>query len=260
VRSSLTPTPRLIFCFVHDIAIMTASSNPPQADESLARLVAVRSRVASAAKAANRSASDVHLLAVSKVQPVAKIRALYAAGQRAFGENYVQELEGKVVELADLAGIEWHLIGPLQSNKTRVVATIAQWVHSVDRLKIAERLSAQRPKSMPPLNLCIQVNISGEASKSGCAPDDTVALAVAASALPNVRVRGLMGMPEPDIGAEATRGQFKLLANLFNEARSQVPSMDTLSMGMSDDLEIAVECGSTMVRVGTALFGARVTS
>lgn len=239
---------------------MTASSNPPQADESLARLVAVRSRIASAAKAANRGASDVHLLAVSKVQPVAKIRALYAAGQRAFGENYVQELEGKVVELADLAGIEWHLIGPLQSNKTRVVATIAQWVHSVDRLKIAERLSAQRPTSMPPLNLCIQVNISGEASKSGCAPDDTVALAVAASALPNVRVRGLMGMPEPDIGAEATRGQFKLLANLFNEARSQVPSMDTLSMGMSDDLEIAVERGSTMVRVGTALFGARVTS
>jgi PLP dependent protein len=130
-------------------------------------------------------------------------------------------------------------------------------VHSVDRLKIAERLSAQRPAHMPPLNICIQVNISGEASKSGCHPEEAVALAVAASALPRIRVRGLMGMPEPDIGADATTKQFSQLAQLYGEARAKVSGMDTLSMGMSDDLEIAVQCGSTMVRVGTALFGAR---
>jgi hypothetical protein len=239
---------------------MTASSDPPQADESFARLVAVRGRIAAAAERVGRGVNSVQLLAVSKVQPIEKIRVLYAAGQRAFGENYVQELEGKVRDLSDLVGIEWHLIGPLQSNKTRVVAECAHWVHSVDRLKIAERLSAQRPASLPPLNVCIQVNISGEASKSGCAPDEAVALAVAASVLPNVRVRGLMGMPEPEIGAAATHTQFKLLANLYDQAQQQVPGMDTLSMGMSDDLEIAVECGSTMVRVGTALFGARVTN
>jgi hypothetical protein len=239
---------------------MTASSNPPQADDAQARLTAVRDRIATAAQAAGRAAGSVRLLAVSKVQPTSKIRALYAAGQRAFGENYVQEVESKVNELSDLPDIEWHLIGPLQSNKTRVVAENVQWVHSVDRLKIAERLSAQRPVNLPSLNVCIQVNISGEASKSGCAPNDAVALAVVVSALPNVRVRGLMGMPEPEIGADATRTQFTLLANLFDQAQKQVPGLDTLSMGMSDDLEIAVACGSTMVRVGTALFGARVTS
>ena len=235
---------------------MTASSAPSQANE---RLAAVQARLEAAARQSGRALSDVKLLAVSKIQPIEKIRALYAAGQRAFGENYVQEAEAKIAELADLSDIEWHLIGPLQSNKTRGVAETVQWVHSIDRLKIAERLSAQRPDSMPPLNLCIQVNISGEASKSGCALDHALALIQAVSALPRLRVRGVMGMPEPDIGEAATRSQFMLLARLFAEAKTMVPTLDTLSMGMSDDLEIAVACGSTMVRVGTALFGARPT-
>ena len=233
---------------------MTASSEPSQANDKLA---AVRARLQAAAQHAGRGWHDVQLLAVSKRQPGEKIRALYAAGQRAFGENYVQEAEGKIAELSDLSDIEWHLIGPLQSNKTRGVAETVHWVHAVDRLKIAERLSAQRPDSMPPLNVCIQVNISGEASKSGCAPGDAVALIQALSALPRLSVRGVMGMPEPDIGETATREQFSMLARLFAEAQAVVPTLDTLSMGMSDDLEIAVACGSTMVRVGTALFGAR---
>ncbi len=233
---------------------MTASSAPSQANE---RLAAVRARLEAATRQSGRPTGDVELLAVSKIQPTEKIRALYAAGQRAFGENYVQEADGKIAELTDLPDIEWHLIGPLQSNKTRGVAETVHWVHSVDRLKIAERLSAQRPDAMPPLNVCVQVNISGEASKSGCAPDAALALIQAVNVLPRLRVRGVMGMPEPDIGEPATRAQFTLLAQLFAEAKSLVPTLDTLSMGMSDDLEIAVVCGSTMVRVGTALFGAR---
>ena len=233
---------------------MTASSEPSQAIERLAQ---VRSRLLAAAQHAGRGAHEVKLLAVSKLQPSERIRGLYAAGQRAFGENYVQEAEGKIAELTDLSDIEWHLIGPLQSNKTRGVAETVHWVHSVDRLKIAERLSAQRPLHLPPLKVCIQVNISGEASKSGCPPDDALALIQAVSTLPRLHVRGLMGMPEPGIGEVATRAQLMLLARLFAEAKSRVPTLDTLSMGMSDDLEIAVACGSTMVRVGTALFGAR---
>ena len=233
---------------------MTASSEPSQAIERLAQ---VRSRLLAAAQHAGRGAHEVKLLAVSKLQPSERIRALYAAGQRAFGENYVQEAEGKIAELTDLSDIEWHLIGPLQSNKTRGVAETVHWVHSVDRLKIAERLSAQRPLHLPPLKVCIQVNISGEASKSGCPPDDALALIQAVGTLPRLHVRGLMGMPEPGIGEVATRAQLMLLARLFAEAKSRVPTLDTLSMGMSDDLEIAVACGSTMVRVGTALFGAR---
>ena len=233
---------------------MTASSEPSQANEKLA---AVRVRLLAAAQHAGRGEYEVQLVAVSKLQPTEKIRALYAAGQRAFGENYVQEAEGKIATLADLSDIQWHLIGPLQSNKTRGVAETVHWVHSVDRLKIAGRLSAQRPESMPPLNVCIQVNISGEASKSGCTSNDALALIQAVNALPRLRVRGVMGMPEPDTGAAATRAQFMLLARVFAEAKTLVPTLDTLSMGMSDDLEIAVDCGSTMVRVGTALFGAR---
>ena len=233
---------------------MTASSEPSQAIERLAQ---VRSRLLAAAQHAGRGAHEVKLLAVSKLQPSERIRALYAAGQRAFGENYVQEAEGKIAELTDLSDIEWHLIGPLQSNKTRGVAETVHWVHSVDRLKIAERLSAQRPLHLPPLKVCIQVNISGEASKSGCPPDDALAMIQAVSTLPRLHMRGLMGMPEPGIGEVATRAQLMLLARLFAEAKSRVPTLDTLSMGMSDDLEIAVACGSTMVRVGTALFGAR---
>ena len=236
---------------------MTASSTPSQANE---RLAAVRARLLAATRDSGRPSDAVKLLAVSKIQPTEKIRALYAAGQRAFGENYVQEAEGKIAELTDLSDIEWHLIGPLQSNKTRGVAETVHWVHSVDRLKIAERLSAQRPESMPRLNVCIQVNISGEASKSGCALEDSPALIQTVNALPRLRVRGVMGMPEPGIGESATREQFSMLARLFAEAKALVPTLDTLSMGMSDDLEIAVAYGSTMVRVGTALFGARPAS
>ncbi len=238
---------------------MTASFKGSQACERLAQ---VHARIRAAAQQSGRQPDAVHLLAVSKLQSVEKIRALHDAGQRAFGENYVQEAVDKIAEFAALpqyANIEWHLIGPLQSNKTRVVAENFQWVHSVDRLKIAERLSAQRPAHLPPLNICIQVNISGEASKSGCPPEETLALIDAASKLPQLSVRGLMGMPEPGIGEAATRQQFLMLAGLFAEGRSRIALIDTLSIGMSDDLEIAVACGSTMVRVGTALFGARAT-
>lgn len=236
---------------------MTASFEALQARE---RLALVQTRVNAAAQQSNRIGSAVSLLAVSKLQPLAKIEALYAAGQRAFGENYVQEGVEKIAQLAtnpQYADIEWHLIGPLQSNKTRVVAEHFQWVHSVARLKIAERLSAQRPAHLPPLNMCVQVNISGEASKSGCPPHEALALLTAASTLPQLAVRGLMGMPEPGISEAVTRQQFLLLAALFAEARGRIASMNTLSIGMSDDFEIAVACGSTMVRVGTALFGAR---
>ncbi len=236
---------------------MTASFDAPQARE---RLALVHARVAAAVQQSHREPNAVSLLAVSKLQLADKIRVLHDAGQRSFGENYVQEAVDKITEFAAVpqyADIEWHLIGPLQSNKTRVVAEHFQWVHSVERLKIAERLSAQRPAHLPPLNICIQANISGEASKSGCPPEDALALMVAASTLPQLSVRGLMGMPEPGIGEDATRQQFLMLAGLFAKAHSRMASVDTLSIGMSDDLEIAVACGSTLVRVGTALFGAR---
>ncbi len=236
---------------------MTASFKGSQACERLAQ---VHARIRAAAQHSGRQPDAVRLLAVSKLQPTDKIRALHDAGQRAFGENYVQEAVDKIAEfntLPQYADIEWHLIGTLQSNKTRIVAENFQWVQSVDRLKIAERLSTQRPTYLPPLNICIQVNISGEASKSGCPPEEALALMDAASQLPQLSVRGLMGMPEPGIGEEATRQQFLMLAGLFAEAQSRIASVDTLSTGMSDDLEIAVACGSTMVRVGTALFGAR---
>ncbi len=232
---------------------MTASSEPSQARQR------VLARIAAACGAVGRDSASVSLLAVSKLQPLEKIRELYAVGHRAFGENYVQEAVDKVDTLTDLTAIEWHLIGPLQSNKTRDVASRMAWVHSVDRIKIAERLSQQRDQALPPLNVCVQVNISGEASKSGVAPDDTLALCAQIATLPNLRLRGLMGMPEPGIGETATRSQFELLRDLFAALRAQQPQVDTLSMGMSDDMEIAIACGSTMVRVGTALFGARPT-
>ena len=239
---------------------MTVSFEPSQACE---RVSQVQARIAAAMQQSHRDPPAAQLLAVSKLQPADKIRAVYDAGQRAFGENYVQEGVDKIGEFSvspQYADIEWHLIGPLQSNKTRVVAENFQWVHSVDRLKIADRLSAQRPAHLPPLNICIQVNISGEASKSGCPPEEALALMAAASALPQLAVRGLMGMPEPGIGEAATRQQFLMLAALFAEAQLRIASVDTLSIGMSDDLEIAVACGSTLVRVGTALFGARPTT
>jgi PLP dependent protein len=230
---------------------MTSSSEASQA------LSLVRARIAAACGAVGRDPGGVRLLAVSKLQPIEKISQVYAAGQRVFGENYVQEAVDKTKSLIHLSEIEWHLIGPLQSNKTRDVAETMHWVHSVDRLKIAERLSLQRPATMPPLNVCVQFNISGEASKSGASFENADALLDAVAALPNVRLRGLMGMPEPGIGDTKTRDQFSALRALFDRAKTKHASIDTLSIGMSDDLEIAIACGSTMVRVGTAIFGAR---
>jgi len=218
----------------------------------------VHSRIASACASAGRAVQAVTLLAVSKTQPASAVREAAAAGQRAFGENYVQEALDKIAELADLRSqLEWHLIGPLQSNKTRVVAEAFDWVHSVDRLKIAQRLSDQRPPHLAPLQLCLQVNISGEDSKSGVAPADVPALAQAVAALPNVRLRGLMAIPEPAADAQAQRAPHRALRELLAQLQALGLAVDTLSMGMSADLEAAVAEGATMVRIGTALFGAR---
>ena len=224
------------------------------------RLADVRQRIQQACQAAGRDPARVGLLAVSKLQPAQAVRQAQQAGQQAFGENYVQEALDKMAALADLRGaIEWHLIGPLQSNKTRVVAEAFDWVHSVDRLKIAQRLSEQRPPGLPPLNICLQVNISGEASKSGLAPEELPDVARAAAALPRLRLRGLMAIPEPAQGLEAQRAPLRALRLLQQQLQAQGLDLDldTLSMGMSDDLEAAVAEGSTMVRVGTAVFGAR---
>lgn len=222
------------------------------------RLAGVRQRIAQACEAAGRDRASVSLLAVSKLQPAQAVRQAQQAGQRAFGENYVQEALDKMAALADLRpAMEWHLIGPLQSNKTRTVAEAFDWVHSVDRLKIAQRLSDQRPPGLPPLNICLQVNISGEASKSGLAPGELPDVARAAAALPRLRLRGLMAIPEPAQGFDAQRAPHRALRLLQQQLQAQGLELDTLSIGMSDDLEAAVAEGSTMVRVGTAVFGAR---
>jgi PLP dependent protein len=213
----------------------------------------VSSRIHAATLAANRAENSVQLLAVSKTKPAQALREAYAAGLRDFGENYLQEALGKQLELADLPLI-WHFIGPIQSNKTRAIAEHFDWVHSVDRLKIAQRLSEQRPADLPPLNICIQVNVSGEASKSGCTPDDLPALANAISALPRLRLRGLMAIPEPTEDRAAQDAAFAAVQRL--QASLNLP-LDTLSMGMSHDLESAIAQGATWVRIGTALFGAR---
>jgi pyridoxal phosphate enzyme (YggS family) len=221
-------------------------------------LLAVHARIAEAARAAQRSPDSVRLLAVSKTFPPDDVRAAFAAGQRAFGENYVQESLAKIEALADLrTQIEWHFIGPLQSNKTRPVAEHFDWVHSVDRLKIAQRLSEQRPDALPPLNVCLQVNVSGEASKSGVAPEDAPALAREIAALPKLRLRGLMSIPEPTDDRQAQREPHRKLRLLFETMRAQGADLDTLSMGMSGDLEAAVLEGATIVRIGTSIFGKR---
>ena len=218
----------------------------------------VKRRIDAACVAARRPANSVTLLAVSKTKPESAVREALAAGQHAFGENYVQEGLAKIAALVDLrAQIEWHLVGPLQSNKTRMVAEAFDWVHSVDRLKIAERLAAQRPAGLPPLNVCLQINISGEASKSGLAAQELPAVAVAVAALPGLRLRGLMAIPEPSSDPAAQRGPHRALRELFDALRAQGLALDTLSMGMSDDLEAAIAEGSTLVRVGSAVFGAR---
>ena len=213
-------------------------------------------RIARAAVAAGRDPAGVRLLAVSKTWPAESVREAAAAGQRAFGENYVQEGVAKVEALADL-GLEWHFIGPLQSNKTRLVANRFAWVHSIDRLKIAERLAEQRDVHLPPLDVCIQVNVSGEASKSGVVPADLPELARAVASLPRLRLRGLMAIPEPTPDVALQRARFASLRMLRDELNAAGLGLDTLSMGMSDDLEAAIAEGSTMVRVGTAIFGAR---
>ncbi len=213
----------------------------------------VGSRIQTATQAAHRPENSVQLLAVSKTKPAEALREAYAAGLRDFGENYLQEALGKQLELADLPLI-WHFIGPIQSNKTRAIAEHFDWVHSVDRLKIAQRLSEQRPAELPPLNICIQVNVSGEASKSGCTPADLPALAEAINALPRLKLRGLMAIPEPTEDRAEQDAAFAAVQKL--QASLDLP-LDTLSMGMSHDLESAIAQGATWVRIGTALFGAR---
>jgi PLP dependent protein len=221
----------------------------------------VRQRIAAIAASAGRDAASVRLLAVSKTFPASDVRAAFDAGQRAFGENYVQESVAKIAELGDLRGeIEWHFIGPLQSNKTKVVAENFDWVHSIDRLKIAERLSDQRAEDAAPLNVCLQVNVSGEASKSGVAPEEVLTLARAIAALPRLTLRGLMAIPEPAATLDEQRAPHRRLRELLDALRADGLELDTLSMGMSADLEAAVLEGSTMVRIGTAIFGARTYS
>jgi pyridoxal phosphate enzyme (YggS family) len=222
------------------------------------KLQSVHQRIQAACVACGRPADGVHLLAVSKTFGADAVREAHAAGQRAFGENYVQEALAKIAALGDLRSqIEWHLIGPLQSNKTRDVAAAFDWVHSVDRLKIAERLSAQRPADRPPLQLCLQVNISGEASKSGLLPAEVAAVAAQVAALPRVVLRGLMAIPEPVADLQAQRLPHRALCELMAAVNATGLGLDTLSMGMSADLEAAVFEGATLLRVGSAIFGGR---
>ena len=240
----------------------------------------VLKRIREACEAAGRPPDSVRLLAVSKAFPAASVLALSALGQRAFGENYLQEALDKIAACSDerssaaagrgaeagqaweLSRLEWHFIGPIQSNKTRPIAEHFDWVHSVEREKVARRLSEQRPDGLPPLELCIQVNVSGEASKSGVAPEGAIALALAVAELPRVRLRGLMAIPEPTDDVALQRARFAALKKLFERVRAALDpqaarDFDTLSMGMSADLESAVMEGATIVRVGSALFGAR---
>ncbi|MGF6593220.1 YggS family pyridoxal phosphate-dependent enzyme [Pseudomonas sp. 2835] len=216
-------------------------------------LSTLAARIRAAALAAGREPSAVQLLAVSKTKPAAAVREAFAAGVRDVGENYLQEALNKQGELTDLP-LTWHFIGPIQSNKTRAIAEHFDWVHSVDRLKIAQRLSEQRPDNLAALNICLQVNVSGEASKSGCTPEELPALASAIAALPRLRLRGLMAIPEPTDDEAAQQAAFARVREL--QASLKLP-LDTLSMGMSHDLEAAIAQGATWVRIGTALFGAR---
>jgi pyridoxal phosphate enzyme (YggS family) len=220
------------------------------------KLDKVRARIAEAGKKARQGGPEVRLLAVSKLQPVDKIRALFGAGQREFGENYVQEALHKQQLLADL-DIRWHFIGPLQSNKTREVAQHFSWVQSVDREKSLRRLSAQRPPELPPLNVCLQVNISAEQSKSGCLPDDVLALAREVARLPRLKLRGLMAIPAASQDPQHQQHAFAAMRTLLQQLQTELPQLDTLSMGMSGDMDAAIAEGASIVRIGTAIFGAR---
>jgi pyridoxal phosphate enzyme (YggS family) len=219
-------------------------------------LQTVQGRIAAACARAQRPVTEVTLLAVSKTFGPDAVREAHAAGQAAFGENYLQEAVEKMALLADLP-LQWHCIGPIQSNKTRLVAQHFDWAHTIDRLKIAERLSEQRPEGRPPLSVCVQVNIDGGPSKAGVAPDEAFELAQAVAALPGLRLRGLMTIPEPQDTFEEQLATHQRAATLFQELRAAGLDLDTLSMGMTADLEAAVAAGSTMVRVGTAIFGGR---
>lgn len=223
-----------------------------------AKLQQVRTRIATACETSQRPVQSVTLLAVTKTFGPQAVREALAAGQHAFGENYVQEALEKIESLVDVRdSLEWHLIGPLQSNKTRVVAAHFDWVHTIDRLKLAERLSVQRPEHLPPLQVCLQVNVSGEDSKSGVAPEDTLALAEAICQLPRLRLRGLMAIPEPAGDFEAQRAPHRALGRLLFDLNAAGQVLDTLSIGMSADLEAAIAEGATIVRVGSAIFGER---
>lgn len=228
-------------------------------------LQAVHAQIVHAARAAKRPDTAVRLLAVSKTFDFDAVVTAMLAGQTAFGENYLQESLEKIAAVQELrpdSAIEWHFIGPIQSNKTRLIAENFAWVHTIERLKIAERLSQQRPSTLPPLNVCLQINISGEASKSGIAPDEALALAQCVCLEPNLRLRGLMAIPEPlkQKGASSVEQQFAQMQQLFQELQAQLKlaDFDTLSMGMSSDLDLAIAHGSTMVRVGSAIFGKRL--
>lgn len=226
------------------------------------RLQSALDSINSTALAVDRDPNSINLLAVSKTKPIAAIKEAFQAGQRCFGENYVQEGVEKIQALADLPGLQWHFIGPLQSNKTRVVAEHFDWVQSVDRLKIAQRLSVQRPENLPDLQVCIQVNVSGEASKSGVTlgeggEGEVDALAAQIATLPNVCLRGLMAIPAATKDEQEQTLAFEHMHSLFKQLQQQFKTVDTLSMGMSGDMAAAIKSGSTMVRIGTAIFGAR---
>ena len=231
----------------------------PIMDELSGRYQAVCERITQAALQAGRKASSVQLLVVSKTFPADQVAAVAALGQRDFGENYVQEGVDKIAALQGLTGLVWHCIGPMQSNKTRLVAEHFDWVHSVDRLKIAQRLSEQRPAHLPPLQVCLQVNVDGGPTKAGVPPAEALALAQAVSALPRLVLRGLMTIPDAVEGFDAQLAVHTQAKRLFDELQTalSLPEFDTLSMGMSADLEAAVQAGSNMVRVGTAVFGSR---
>ena len=220
------------------------------------RLQGVQDRIARAAQAAGRAVDEVALIAVTKTVAADRIAEAYRCGQRAFGENYVQESLAKIAALHDLP-LEWHYIGPIQSNKTRAIAEHFQWVHSIDRVKIAERLAASRSADQPPLNVCIQINVSGESTKGGVPPGDELSIAQAIAALPRLRLRGLMTIPEPTDDVSLQRRRYAEVRKARDGLVAAGYAVDTLSMGMSDDLEAAIAEGATIVRVGTAIFGAR---
>ena len=220
------------------------------------RLQAVHDRITTVAQSCGRKPGEITLLAASKTNPAERLREAWQAGQNIFGENYLQEALAKMQHLTDLP-IEWHFIGPIQSNKTRRISENFSWVHSVDRAKIADRLSKDRPESLPPLQICLQVNVSGEASKSGVAPEELASLAAHAVRLPRLKLRGLMAVPELTTATALQRSQFHMLWELFNRLKRDGYELDTLSMGMSEDMDHAIAEGATMVRVGTAIFGPR---